>query len=150
MEAWKQSVSSMASQPEVVDFGAKLFEQTIVTGWLVPSYQFKKKDKYALEVTVGDEGPVEGGWGDTFSEAEQQAALLWLAQYLWNYKLGPSNNQDKVGVFVANIIGCSFQSKGMEVEENEGDIGARLRPIFCSLGEITRADGSVMLCQVAI
>ena len=67
-----------------------------------------------------------------------------------NYKLDPSNNQDKVGVFVANIIGCSFQSKGMEVEENEGDIGARLRPIFCSLGEITRADGSVMLCQVAI
>ena len=36
----------------------------------------------------------------------------------------------------------------MEVDENEGDIGARLRPIFCSLGEITRADGSVLLCQV--
>ena len=36
----------------------------------------------------------------------------------------------------------------MEVDENEGDVGARLRPIFCSLGEITRADGSVMLCQV--
>jgi len=35
----------------------------------------------------------------------------------------------------------------MEVDENEGDLGARLRPIFCSLGEITRADGSVMLCQ---
>ena len=40
--------------------------------------------------------------------------------------------------------------EGMDVDENEGDIGARLRPIFCSLGEITRADGSVMLCQVAI
>ena len=38
--------------------------------------------------------------------------------------------------------------KEMEVDENEGDIGARLRPIFCSLGEITRADGSVLLCQV--
>ena len=38
--------------------------------------------------------------------------------------------------------------EGMEVDENEGDVGARLRPIFCSLGEITRADGSVMLCQV--
>ena len=39
--------------------------------------------------------------------------------------------------------------QGMEVDENEGDLGARLRPIFCSLGEITRADGSVMLCQVS-
>ena len=36
---------------------------------MVPSYQFKK-DKYALEMTVGDEGPVEGGWG------EQQAGWL--------------------------------------------------------------------------
>merc|ERR1719342_171412 len=35
----------------------------------------------------------------------------------------------------------------MEVDDNEGDVGSRLRPIFCSLGEITRADGSVMLCQ---
>merc|ERR1712062_499537 len=35
----------------------------------------------------------------------------------------------------------------MEVDDYEGDVGARLRPIFCSLGEITRADGSVMLCQ---
>lgn len=101
MEAWKQSVSSMASQPEVVDFGAKLFELTVVTGRPVPSYQFKKfklkkKEKYLLEVTVGDEGPVEGGWGDTFHEAEQQAAMVWLAKYQpnWKYKLDTSNDRD--------------------------------------------------------
>jgi len=99
--AWKRAVSSMASQPEVVDYGEKLFDLIIVTGRPAPSYQckkfkLKKKEKYILEVTVGDEGPVEGGWADTFAEAEQQAAMVWLAIYQpnWKYKLDPSNNRD--------------------------------------------------------
>ena len=46
------------------------------------------------------------------------------------------------------MLNCAA-SRRMEVDDNEGDVGSRLRPIFCSLGEITRADGSVMLCQVA-
>ena len=39
---------------------------------------------------------MEGGWADTFAEAEQQAAMVWLAKYQpnWEYKLNPSNNQD--------------------------------------------------------
>ena len=45
------------------------------------------------------------------------------------------------------MLNCAA-SRRMEVDDNEGDVGSRLRPIFCSLGEITRADGSVMLCQV--
>jgi len=44
------------------------------------------------------------------------------------------------------MLNCAA-SRRMEVDDNEGDVGSRLRPIFCSLGEITRADGSVMLCQ---
>ena len=57
----------------------------------------------------------------------------------------------KVDVIGVKTCRKSFSElEGMEVDENEGDLGARLRPIFCSLGEITRADGSVMLCQVVL
>ena len=49
-----------------------------------------------------------------------------------------------------NFLAKCRAFRRMEVDDNEGDVGARLRPIFCSLGEITRADGSVMLCQVVI
>ena len=49
-----------------------------------------------------------------------------------------------------NLLAKCTAFRRMEVDDYEGDVGARLRPIFCSLGEITRADGSVMLCQVVI
>ena len=84
-----------ASRPEVVHFGEKFFAVSIVTGRPVPSYKIKRRrGKYAVEATIGDEGPVEGGWYDTVDEAEQKAAKAWLAKYQpnWRYKLDTYNS----------------------------------------------------------
>ena len=35
----------------------------------------------------------------------------------------------------------------MAVDEGALEEGSRLRPMFASLGEITRSDGSVVFCQ---
>ena len=65
----------------------------------------------------------------------------------WLLQTNP--HETKVNIIDAKNCRKLFSElQGMEVDENEGDLGARLRPIFCSMGEITRADGSVMLCQV--
>ena len=68
-----------------------------------------------------------------------------------DWLLQTNSHETKVNIIDAKNCRKLFSElQGMEVDENEGDIGARLRPIFCSMGEITRADGSVMLCQVVL
>ena len=79
------------------DFGEKLFTLSIVTSRPAPSYKIeRKKEKYRVLATVGDEGPCEGGWCDTFEEAEQTAALHWLIKYQpnWKYKLDTYEDGD--------------------------------------------------------